>query len=262
MEIEFGNKNFHNEVIKQLGKVTLGYSFSMMRLETSPHFISSRRRRTYTSDKERLWLVQKGICKWCNKNCIRNGTGGTKNEFTVDHVIPLSAGGTNHWMNLVGSCHAYNNKRAQDWRDVHIVKFDKNKEGIKEMSRYSLNEYELWEGLKSLGIKALFSQIEVEKLNAKPSKPNWVWKPIGDTKYKVEETRPIKPLKFWWFVSVIIGGCYGIALLLFLSYLATVSVKQAFMISFVPTTYALIIGFPIIIAGKFICKWFGKSSLK
>jgi len=53
---------------------------------------------------------------------MRMGNGGIPTQFTLDHVIPLSHGGTNHWMNLVGSCHSCNNKRNRVWEKLEMIK--------------------------------------------------------------------------------------------------------------------------------------------
>jgi 5-methylcytosine-specific restriction endonuclease McrA len=82
---------------------------------------SSKRKKSYRKDKERLWIGQGGVCYWCSKNCNFNGNGGTPDEFTIDHVIPLDHNGTNNWMNLVGSCQACNLKRQRKWSDYKII---------------------------------------------------------------------------------------------------------------------------------------------
>lgn len=55
--------------------------------------------------REVLFEVQSGVCHYCK----------SKTEFrrwTIDHRTPLSRQGTNARPNLVGSCHACNNAKA------------------------------------------------------------------------------------------------------------------------------------------------------
>lgn len=75
----------------------------------------------HRNTKKRLWISQKGKCKWCGQFCMYHCNGGVPTEFTVDHVVPLSHGGTNHWMNVVGSCHRCNNKRNRRWEKLERV---------------------------------------------------------------------------------------------------------------------------------------------
>ena len=84
-------------------------------------FPTSRKRRTYKQrrDRERLYLQQKGKCWWCGRDC-RLEEARTEDGFTVDHVIPLSRFGTNHWRNIVGSCHKCNEERNLRWRELKI----------------------------------------------------------------------------------------------------------------------------------------------
>lgn len=123
MDIEFAKKDFYQAMIKQYGKLTLGYTHNLMRLEAGDSFISHIRRTSYAFEKRRLWIAQNGICYWCGKQCIENGNGGKPTEFTVDHVIPLAVHGTNHWMNLVGACAKCNNHRGKVWGRISLVMF-------------------------------------------------------------------------------------------------------------------------------------------
>lgn len=83
--------------------------------------VSTKRRKRYTGHKKRLYIQQRGVCKWCGRGCIFGGDGGTPEEFTVDHIIPLKVQGTNHYRNLVGSCFACNSKRNRRWWEIHLV---------------------------------------------------------------------------------------------------------------------------------------------
>ena len=54
--------------------------------------------------KENVWKRDKGICQYCSKKV-------TKDEFTVDHVIPKKKGGKGTWDNMVTACFPCNNKK-------------------------------------------------------------------------------------------------------------------------------------------------------
>lgn len=92
--------------------------------------LEPKRSSKYGRIKERLWIQQGGKCYWCKKDCKFTGNGGTPDEFTVDHVIPISHKGTDHWMNMVGSCHTCNNKRNRVWEKLRIV--DLNKKEVED----------------------------------------------------------------------------------------------------------------------------------
>lgn len=78
----------------------------------------NRRRRTRelggegshtAADIERIYKAQKGRCYYCGK----------KAKLTVDHIVPLSRGGTNDPSNIVGACEHCNsskgNKLPHEW---------------------------------------------------------------------------------------------------------------------------------------------------
>lgn len=93
------------------------FRLGLRRMVQSSVFLSSKRKK-YNFDRERLWVSQNGVCHWCKKLCVKRGSGGNKDEFTVDHIVPLKCNGTNHWMNLVGSCFECNRKREIAWRKI------------------------------------------------------------------------------------------------------------------------------------------------
>lgn len=103
------------------GVTILGYHSLLAIHEISGIAYSSNRKSSYKRNKEFLWEKQKGICYWCGKSCIFLGDGGQPDEFTLDHIIPLSAGGTNHWRNEIGSCFQCNNGRNKKWEFVRLI---------------------------------------------------------------------------------------------------------------------------------------------
>ncbi len=61
---------------------------------------------------KRLVLWRKTpFCHWCKR-------GLSFQESTIDHVIPLARGGTNHIKNLVIACEECNLKRGRDMPEV------------------------------------------------------------------------------------------------------------------------------------------------
>lgn len=55
--------------------------------------------------REHLYAVQNGICHYCQQHIPYE-------QWSVDHKLPLSRGGTNAKINRVGSCKACNNDKG------------------------------------------------------------------------------------------------------------------------------------------------------
>ena len=121
------NENFYNYCTLHFGKIVLGYSSSLIQEYVTGIDCLNNRRAHYKWTRNRLWIIQKGICYWCGKQCVKDGLGGDRDQFTVDHVIPLGASGTNHWKNMIGSCFSCNNTRNKKWEYVRLIKWE-NKE--------------------------------------------------------------------------------------------------------------------------------------
>jgi hypothetical protein len=104
--------------------IILGYTNLMCVREQSVKYnpFSSKRHSSYREHRLRMWESQNHRCYWCNRKCVIEGDGGSiQNQFTVDHVIPLSVGGTSHWMNLVGSCRFCNKMREIGWSEIRMI---------------------------------------------------------------------------------------------------------------------------------------------
>jgi 5-methylcytosine-specific restriction endonuclease McrA len=74
-------------------------------------------------------------CVYCNKD-LKNVS---PNERTLDHIVPVSKGGSNKSTNLITSCKKCNSSR----RNISIYKFT-NKETIRRIKRQryrSINKY-------------------------------------------------------------------------------------------------------------------------
>ena len=89
-------------------------------------------------DRLRLWGQQQGRCWWCKRQCRLDGDP-EDDYWNVDHVIPLSHWGTNHWRNLVGSCYKCNEERDLRWREIKI-RWVKPPEPDIETSSFSLGD--------------------------------------------------------------------------------------------------------------------------
>jgi len=59
------------------------------------------------NDLKVLYIIQKGLCYYC-----RTPIGKIKNKYTIDHVIPLSDGGTNWPLNLALACKSCNSRKS------------------------------------------------------------------------------------------------------------------------------------------------------
>lgn len=77
----------------------------------APPVVKRSRRKQISKGKWHSVMMMHGYkCHWCGI-----GLCGDKSKFnfaTMDHLIPLSRGGTNQNSNLVPACHACNHKRG------------------------------------------------------------------------------------------------------------------------------------------------------
>lgn len=60
---------------------------------------------TLPISKKNLLFRDEFKCQWCGKDL-------TFNSITIDHVFPISKGGTNTWRNVVASCLKCNNEKG------------------------------------------------------------------------------------------------------------------------------------------------------
>lgn len=64
-----------------------------------------RRRRQPRFSKTNIYIRDLYTCQYCN-------TFQTRNNLTLDHVIPLSKGGRTKWENIVAACSPCNSKKG------------------------------------------------------------------------------------------------------------------------------------------------------
>ena len=78
---------------------------------------ASRRSESFSAeDLEVLWERQQGLCHWCSVPLVkeaqrRDSYVGLSPRGQVDHLVPLSKGGTNTVDNIVLACPACNQKK-------------------------------------------------------------------------------------------------------------------------------------------------------
>jgi len=68
-----------------------------------------------------LWkrTLRRNVWRACSGHCVYCGSGLDLDDFTIDHVIPVSAGGATNLMNCVAACRRCNQRKAN--RPLHDV---------------------------------------------------------------------------------------------------------------------------------------------
>ena len=66
-----------------------------------------------------LWkrTLRRNVWRACSGHCVYCGSGLELDDFTIDHVIPVSAGGATNLMNCVAACRRCNQRKAN--RPLH-----------------------------------------------------------------------------------------------------------------------------------------------
>lgn len=59
-----------------------------------------------------LWADSGGLCFYCGVLMMRNANENHPRRFTIDHLIPLSKGGTSKRKNLVACCKGCNREKG------------------------------------------------------------------------------------------------------------------------------------------------------
>lgn len=65
-----------------------------------------KRKNSIRFSRKNVWLRDEGKCQYCNKSV-------SFDTFTIDHVIPKTAGGKSIWENVVVSCYGCNQKKGE-----------------------------------------------------------------------------------------------------------------------------------------------------
>ena len=88
----------HIPVIKMLDKYGIPYEL----IDEDNLTKRQLRQRLTTKAKEQIYIRDKFECQYC----------GSKEELEVDHIIPISKGGTNENDNLITACHRCNTSKS------------------------------------------------------------------------------------------------------------------------------------------------------
>lgn len=76
-------------------------------------------RNTKPTDKRKLLYEQcGGICPECGRKMELNNLCAYKAYMTIDHIVPLSRGGTSNIENLRGLCRACNGRKSSSMKRV------------------------------------------------------------------------------------------------------------------------------------------------
>jgi len=82
------------------------FEFAVPSVVRLTHYIDVRGRQRRASSKRNRILARDGNrCQYC-------GTKGTAFDLTVDHILPVSRGGTTSPENLVAACYACNQRKG------------------------------------------------------------------------------------------------------------------------------------------------------
>ena len=79
-------------------------------LARAPRGLSRNARRVLHQQHKRQ--VKRATFRDCGRRCVYCGTGLGLENATLDHVIPLSRGGSHQPGNLVSACHACNQRKG------------------------------------------------------------------------------------------------------------------------------------------------------
>ena len=97
------------EMVEQDGRRVLRsqhFEFAVPSVVRLTHYIDVRGRQRRASSKRNRILARDGNrCQYC-------GAKGTAFDLTVDHILPLSRGGTTSPENLVAACYACNQRKG------------------------------------------------------------------------------------------------------------------------------------------------------
>lgn len=114
---------------------------AVIRLRNYVHVIYDRI--SYVSySKKNVIYRDNFTCQYCNKKCSRN-------QVTIDHVVPKSKGGLSTWENTVTACKSCNNiknDKTVSEAKLSLVRLPRKPRGFSQILRIKLGEiHVLWE---------------------------------------------------------------------------------------------------------------------
>lgn len=72
--------------------------------------------------RKKFWSRQRKLeCAYCGKRVYREVNNTHNSKATIDHIVPLSKGGTNAQYNLVLSCFECNNRKGSKEVDKFVT---------------------------------------------------------------------------------------------------------------------------------------------
>lgn len=69
------------------------------------NYIGKKIKNSVRFSRKNVWLRDEGKCQYCHKNV-------TLSNFTIDHVVPKTAGGQTCWDNVVTCCYSCNQRKG------------------------------------------------------------------------------------------------------------------------------------------------------
>lgn len=80
--------------------------------------VTQRRRprnKAWKNKRKRLWRKQGGKCHYCGTATVEPSSGGAADDWaTLDHLVPMSEGGSHDESNLVMACYRCNQRRNDE----------------------------------------------------------------------------------------------------------------------------------------------------
>jgi 5-methylcytosine-specific restriction endonuclease McrA len=110
---------------QKAGKPMKSRSTRPKRSKTFPQLLSKKKvskrlnRHVASKLRRRIYVEQAGKCFYCGCECIPTDNKKIRfedqpdNLFTIDHIFPISAGGSNRYANLLGSCRKCNEEKGK-----------------------------------------------------------------------------------------------------------------------------------------------------
>lgn len=101
---------FHRQTVASPSRHFLLPSVLRLKTYVKPHYASGVR-----LSRQNIFLRDHSTCQYCR-------TRISEKKLTIDHVVPLSRGGTHTWTNVVAACSSCNNKKGSKTPDQANMK--------------------------------------------------------------------------------------------------------------------------------------------